>query len=331
MIKGGIAAIVWAPYEKRTEQYAERLNASLYNIHYLCYKRPILAPMKYIPQYLRTLAVLHRQRPGIVFVTNPPVFAALSVYVYCRFSRASYIMDTHSPALYGWKWAWTVPLQRALSRPALVNIVDQHRYKCLFESWGAKALVLERPPLSIPSDRLKQVYDSSQFSVTVVSTFAGDEPLGLVLGAAERLPEICFFILGDTALAKKYLMKDAPDNVKFPGYLLGDEYWNQLYSSRAIMVLTTHSYSLLGGAQEGMALGKPLVLSRQPALTDYFTRGTIFFDHSVEGVVNGVRKMREQEPHLSREIVELAAEKRERWEEEFQKLLVLIEDDYCRV
>lgn len=329
MKQGATAAIAWVPYEERTEQYAQRLNATLYKIHYLRYKRPILAPIKYIPQWLKTWAVLFRQRPAVVYVMNPPVFAALSVFIYCRLSGTSYVMDTHSPALYSRKWAWTVPLQRALAKQALVNIVDQYRYKHLFESWGAKALILERPPINIPGDSLKHVADPNKFSVTVVNTFAGDEPLEPVLGAAKQLPEIHFFILGDTALAKKAILRMAPSNVVFTGYLLGNDYWNRLYSSRAVMVLTSYPYSLLGGAQEGMALGKPLIISRQPTLTEYFTKGAIFVDHSVESIVKGIRRLREQEYCLTQEIVELAAEKRERWETKFQELLALIGSDPC--
>ncbi|MGB5931840.1 MAG: glycosyltransferase [Anaerolineae bacterium] len=330
MKQGGIAAIVWAPDSPHAEHDAQRLNASLHKIHYLRYKRPLLAPIKYVPQCLKTWAVLRRQRPSVVYVIISPVVAALSVYIYCRLSGTPYIMDVHGHSLTSWKWAWTAPLQRALAKRALVNIVNHPGHKRLFESWGAKSLVLERSPMSIPGDRLKQVANPNQYSVTVVSTFTGDEPLELVLGAAEQLPEVRFFILGDTALAKRTLLRAAPDNVVFPGYLLGDEYWNRLYSSQAVMVLTTHPYSLLSGAVEGMALGKPLILSRQPVLTDYFTKGTIFVDNSVESIVDGVRELRGQEHRLTQEIVELAAEKRERWETVFQELLALIGGDPCK-
>lgn len=324
--QGGIAAIAWVPHEVRTAQYAQRLNASLHKIHYLRYKRPLLAPIKYLPQCLKTWVVLRRQQPSIVYVMNPPVFAALSVFAYCRLSRAEFIMDTHSPALFGLKWAWTVPLQRALARRALVNIVDQARFKELFESWGARAIILERPPLKISKARLNGRDDPNKFDVTVVSTFDGDDPLDLVVDAARQLPDVRFFILGDTARAKKSLLKSASDNVVFPGYLLDDVYWNQLHTSDAVMVLTSQRYSLLGGAQEGMAMGKPLILSRQPVLTDYFTKGVVFVDHSVESMVAGVREVQEQANPLTQEIVELATEKQEKWETAFQELLALIGD-----
>jgi len=327
--QGGIAAIVWAPYETRTARYARYLNASLYNIHYLRYKRPLLAPLKYLPQCLKTWAVLYQQRPSVVYVTNPPVFAALSAFIYCRLSGATCVMDTHSPSLFVPKWSWTVPLQRALAQRVKVNIVDQERFKALFESWGAKALVLQDPPIGISPERLKRENGSNQFTVTVVSTFDSDEPVELVVEAAKQLPMVRFFILGDTSRANNRLLKSAPDNVTFPGYLLHDAYWNQLYNSQAVMVLTTHPYSLLAGAQEGMVLEKPLLLSRQPALTNHFTKGAIFIDHSVESVVTGIQTIQAEVHCLAQEMSELAVEKREQWESTFKNLLALIEDRSC--
>lgn len=324
-----MAAIVWAPYERRTEQYAQKLGASLHKIHYLRYKRPLLAPLKYVPQCLKTWAVLRRQRPSLVYVTNPPVFAALSVYVYCRWSGASYVMDTHSPALYQWKWAWSVPLQRALAGPALVNVVDQDRYRQLFESWGARALTLRDPPLSISPDSLVDLPEPKRFNITVINTFASDEPLEPVLEAAERFKDVEFFILGDTSLARKSPLKAAPDNVAFTGYLLGDTYWSRLRSSRGIIALTRFRHSLLAGAQEAMFMGKPLIVSKQPALTDYFTKGAIFVDNSPQSLVDGVRRLRAQEERLTEEIVELAGEKRKQWESKFQELLSLIGGGQC--
>lgn len=321
---GGIAAIAWAPSQRQVEDEAQRLNASFYKIHYLRFQRPILAPIKYVPQCLKTWLVLLRQRPSAVYVFISPVFAALSVFVYCRLAGIPFIMDVGGQALISRKWAWTAPLVRILSRQARVNIVDQERFKLLFESWGAQTLLLERPPLARKWNRCGAMTEKDRFTVTLISTFAADEPIELVLGAAERLSEVSFFILGDTALAKRGLLAKAPGNVMFPGYLSGDDYWNLLDSSQAVMVLSTDHYSLSSGAVEGMALGKPLILSKQPALTNYFSKGAVFVDNSVESIVNGVQTVQDREHYLVQQILELATEKRERWEREFQKIWGLI-------
>lgn len=323
MSQGGIAAILWAPYEKRTTFFARRLGATLYNVHYLRYKQPLYAPFKYPPQCLKTWAILARQRPTAVYVMNPPVFAALSVSMYCRLARANMVMDTHPPALFSRKWRWSVPLQRALARRAFVNIVDQERFRWLFAGWGARAVVLTDPPVSLPATALAETVDP-EFSVTVINTFAPDEPLAPVLAAARRLPDVRFFILGDVNRADKTLLHAAPGNIVFTGYLLGDAYWRRLSTSHCVMALTTYPHSLLGGAQEGMAAGRPLLLSRQPALIEFFTKGAVFVDHSTESIVQGVGAVRQQEQRLAADIAQLELEKQQAWEIDFQELLALL-------
>ncbi len=326
--RDNIAAIVWAAHQNHAEKYARSLNARLYNVHYLRQRQPLLAPIKYIPQAIKTWLVLARQKPDVVYVMNPPVFAALSVFIYCRLAGVPYVMDTHSPALYSTKWGWSVPLQRFLARFAMVNIVDQERYKRLFESWGARALVLEKPPSTSYREEAKPDV-AGRFSITVVNTFASDEPVWPILEAARDLPDVHFYILGEKSRAKPSMLSAAPANVTFTGYLYNDDYWNQLRESRAVMVLTEHNYSLLAGAQDGMVIGKPLIVSKKPALLEYFTKGAIFVENTPESIVEGVKAFREQEDRLKREIVELAAEKIEGWEANFKALKELIGGVRC--
>jgi glycosyltransferase involved in cell wall biosynthesis len=330
--RGGIVAIAWSPSCVRTKQYAKRLNAKAHMIHYLQWKRPLLAPVKYIPQWIKTWMVLYRERPSAVYVPIPPPFAALCVALYCRVMGIPFVMDKHGHSLTGRKWSWTAPLQRWLARQARVSIVDQERYRRLFEeSWDARAVLLERPPLQIDFDKLQRIDDPEQFGVTVVNTFAGDEPLDIVLDAARALPDVPFYVLGDTARAPGQVLETAPQNVIFPGYLHNEDYWNRLYSSRALIVLTTEKYSLLGGAQEGMSLGKPLIISDQPALREYFTKGTVFVDHTADSIRDAVLEAREHEARLAQESLDMAAEKRQRWEVEFQRLLTFLEDSSYHV
>ena len=295
-------------------------------MHYLRYKRPLYAPFKYVLQWVRTWYILFRQQYTVVYVTNPPIFAALCVALACLIMRTAYIMDTHSPALYSLKWSWTVPLQRLVARGALVNIVDQDRYRHLFERWQARAFVMERPPVSTELLRTAHAAPLDEsFSITVVNTFAVDEPLEPVLDAARMLPDVRFDILGDVAKAPSHLLDDAPNNVFFLGYLHKTDYWSQLGKCHAVMALTTYPHSLLGGAQEGLAAGKPLILSRQPALEEYFYRGTVFTDHTAESVVGSVQAVQEREAQLRDEISELYSVVCQSWNMRLAELWTLIE------
>jgi glycosyltransferase involved in cell wall biosynthesis len=322
--------IFWGANSPPSEDFAKSLNAAYHKIHYLQSKRALLAPIRYIPMFLKTLWVLYKEHPSVVFVVNTPVFAPLCVWLYCRLADIPFVMDIHGHSFCGWKWAWCAPLQRILARHAMTNMIDHSEHLRIFNSWGAKISMMERPPIKPPSTGEKLANASNRFVVTLINTFAGDEPLEQVVKAANSLPDMLFFILGDATKAKKSLIQEAADNVIFPGYLLSDRYWTQLYSSNVIMTLTNTPFSLVAGGIEGMSVGKPLILSRQPALTDYFTKGTIFVEHSVESIVDAVKQTRAQEDHLKEEIAKLAIEKRERWNSERQKLFDMIGAHTCK-
>lgn len=318
-----VAAIVWAPEQDRTEQFAQRLDAQLYCIHYLRFQRPLIAPIKYIPQFFKTLQVLLQQRPKVIYVTNPPVFAPMSVWLYCTLTGAQFVMDTHSPALYSRRWGWTRPLQRAAARRALMNITDQERFRRLFDEWGAEAMILEKPLKRVePSDPPPL---GEAFEVAVVNTFAVDEPLVPILDAARALPDVCFYIMGDTDLADPAALKSAPPNVTFTGWLRSEAYWRRLRDSHAVMTLTTYPHSLLAGATDSVAVGRPMILSDQPALTAYFTSGAAFVDNTAEDIAAGIRDLREHYSRYSVEVAALREDKQVYWDNNFEQLRNLVQ------
>lgn len=321
MEKGRPAVVFWGPDSAGTERYAHHFNATCYLIHYLSWKRPWVAPIKYPLMWIKTWWVLFKQRPSSVLVINTPVFAPICVYLYCLFAGIPFAMKVHGHTLEGRKWGWSRPLQQFLAKKAVVNLIDTAEYKQIFESWGARVLFLENPPLDIPQVDSEFVACQDKFRVTVVSTFAGDEPLDLVVEAARHLQDVYFFILGDTKLAKKELIDSAPQNVVFTGYLVGNDYWERLHASEAILTLTTNPHSLVSGGTEGMHIHKPLILSRQPALLDYFTKGAIFVDHTVESIVAGVQQTWKTESTLTRELAELSVEKSAEWENVFREFI----------
>jgi hypothetical protein len=320
------AVVFWGPHSISSSAFAEYLGAPCYLIHYFGWKKTWNAPFKYPLMWIKTWSVLSKQKPSAVLVINTPVFAPLCVYTYSRFARIPFAMNVHGHTLGGRRWGWAVPLQRFLARKAVVNLVGTTEYEQIFASWKARTLFLEDPPLEIPHLDEGTKDHEKKFEVTVVSTFAGDEPLDLVVKAARRTPEIRYTILGDTSLAERTWLESAPENVRFPGYLKGNDYWQQITSSNAVMVLTTNPHSLVAGGMEGMYGHIPLLLSKQPALESYFTRGAIFFDHTVESIVEGVKGMQRNEDALTLAITELAAEKRLKWTQEFKKLVTLLDN-----
>lgn len=325
MRTSGIIAIVWAPEEQRSESMARQLGAPLYRIHYLKYKRPLYAPFKYPLQWLRTWYILLKTRPHYVYVTNPPVLAALCVWFYCALSGAKLILDTHPPALFMRKWAWSVPLQRWVARRAFANITDQDRFKRLFESWGAPHLtVLERPPKDIHQISLSRQANPNTFEIAVINTFAEDEPLQCVLDAARLMPEVTFYITGDTSKGNRKQIEHAPPNCIFTGYLLGDHYWNLLNASRAVMALTEWKNSLIMAGQDGITMHKPVIMSRQETTVEYFYKGTVFVDNTGASIAEGIRAVQRRERELIRQTYEFLDERQQQWDASFYELKSLL-------
>jgi glycosyltransferase involved in cell wall biosynthesis len=322
-LRDDLLALVWAPHEARTAAFAEWLEAPLYNVHYLLARRPWIAPVKYVLQALRTWQILFTRRPRTIYVTNSPPLAGFCVMLYCSVTRARFVLDTHSPTLFGGKWAWTLPLQRFTARRALVNVVDQERFRELFTSWGAKALVLENPPKAVPAG-VRTGQPEREVALAYVGTFGGDEPVDALMEAARGVPEVHLYVLGDTALAERRTVESAPPNVTFTGYLLRDAYWQRLASARGVIVLTRHEHSLLGGAQDALDAGTPLLISDQPTLRAHFTKGTVFAPNSAEGLAAGMRQLLRDETRLREEIVALRQELAARWERDFAALTALV-------
>lgn len=323
MSQPDVIAIVWAPHEARTASYARWLDAPLYNIHYLKARRPWLAPFKYVLQGLKTWQVLITQRPRFVYVTNSPPVASLFVMAFCRVTATQYIMDTHPPTLFSKKWGWSKPITRWLSRRAVMNVTDQERFADLFRSWGSRVMVLRNPPKNIDRAALTNGTDE-EVSFVYVGTFGGDEPFDIILDAARRLPHIRFYVLGDPSLARREWVQNAPENVVFTGYLLNDEYWNRLNRARAIIVLTIHQYSLLGGAMDGLYLEKPIIVSDQPALREHFPKGAVFIPNTGEGLCDGIQAMLAHEADYRRGMHELRQEMEAAWHDSFQQLKAII-------
>src|SRR6266481_2550059 len=73
--------ITWYPYCRRSDALASKLAARSYLVHYLRFKSPLQAPVKYFMQTLKTIQILYRERPAIVLVASPPAVAPMVVWI----------------------------------------------------------------------------------------------------------------------------------------------------------------------------------------------------------------------------------------------------------
>jgi glycosyltransferase involved in cell wall biosynthesis len=315
-------AVAWAPYSRMSDTFARELNGKLYCIHYLRFQSPPHAPLKYLLQSVRTLQVLFRERPRAVHVQNPPFVSGLVVYLYSRLSGAKFVLHYHSAA-FGRAWDWALPVQKFLARRAATNIVTNQHWADLVRSWGGHTLVMLDPFLDLPDGT--PFVTAPGFSVAVVSTFAEDEPLEAILEAAALLPDVHFYVTGDTRKKPDKFFAGAPANVTFTGFLDPyREYPGLLRAADAIMVLTTRDYTLQLGGCEAVAMGKPLITSDWPYLREVFSQGTVYVSASAESIRDGIQQLRERYDELAEEIITLRQESRRDWNNRMHELEALV-------
>jgi glycosyltransferase involved in cell wall biosynthesis len=303
--------IAWIAHSRRSQLIADKLQIRLYTIQSL-ERRYAYAPIRYALQAARTLSILARERPRLVFVQNPPIFAVLVVYLYAKLYRAQYVIDSHTGALLAPWWRWSLPMHAFLSRRAVTTIVTNTHLKALVDSWNANAFILRDIPTTFPEGKAFSL--NGKFSIAVINTFSPDEPLQAVMEAATALPQVQFYVTGDPLRAKKSLLQAKPDNVDWTGFLPDEEYLGLLRAVHAVMVLTTDNHTMQRGACEAVALGKPIITSDWPVLKEYFDKGTIHVDNSAQSIRKAVTTMQTERERLENEIVVLQKERWQEWE-----------------
>jgi glycosyltransferase involved in cell wall biosynthesis len=191
----------------------------------------------------------------------------------------------------------------------------------MVEQKGGRAMVLRDPVTPTP---LSPIQRQEQFSVTVVNTFATDEPLEAVLLAAAGLPGVRFSVTGKLSRANPELLRQAPSNVVFTDFLPEEVYYQLLRSSHAVMSLTTRDHTLQCGACEALSLERPIITSNWALLRDYFSRGTVHVDNTPAGIRQGIESLKQDYSRYEMEVVELRQMRRQEWQQRSAELAELI-------
>ena len=165
----------------------------------------------------------------------------------------------------------------------------------------------------------------SDFNLVFINTFASDEPLEAVLEAASQLPDVHFYITGDTNRKPASFFANLPPNVTFTGFLPDGQYVGLLRAAQAVMALTTRDHTLQCGGFEAMSLGKPLITSDWPYLLELFARGTVYVPNSADGIRDGIVRMRKRYKDLGREMVVFREDSGREWDARFAQLRQMID------
>jgi hypothetical protein len=284
--------LTWAAL-RRADTIAEVLGIPSYSVKYFWRGTPFsLTALKYLLQLAHTLLLLLWRRPKVIFVTNPPVFAIAPVYLYALVFRARYVIDFHSGCFLQAQWRRWDRWQRFFARRAALNLAHNAANAKVLEGWGVPLKVLPSlpprlaAPAGAPAAALSPVPAGTRPLVVYICSFKADEPVAALLEAALGFPGADFRVTGR---APETWRSQLPANVELAGFLSEKDFLDLLARADLVVALTTQSDTLLYGAQEAIALHKPLLLSRTAVLEATFPEGTVFAENTPEALRQGIR------------------------------------------
>lgn len=301
---------------------------------------PATIALKYLIQIVQTLRLLWRERPAVVLVMVPPIFAVLPVYFYCKLTGSRFATDNHTAGFTMKRWQRMKFLHGWLEKRAACNIVTNEKLRQCQQTWRVPAekifligdlpvqfAQIETPPFLKQNGVTKNGgTPNGFFAVTAVCSFNPDEPLENILRAANELPDVNFFCTGKLKDAPAGLLERKSANVTFTDFLSVPHYAGLLKASHGVMVLTTRDHTMQRGAYEAMALGIPIITSDWPILRKTFANGSLFVDNSPQSIVQAVRRLRTEWPHFKTAIEQRRAQRFAAWfekEKELRRLLAL--------
>jgi glycosyltransferase involved in cell wall biosynthesis len=209
-----------------------------------------------------------------------------------------------------------------VQRTADMTIVSNDALAFHVRRMGGRPFVLPDPIPDFPKSPAKKL--AGKFNILFICTFASDEPYDEVLAAARLLGNDVHIYVTGSFRNKGIDISSLPLNLTLTGYIPENEYVQMLQSVDGTIDLTTRDNCLVCGAYESIAAGKPMILSRTPALKSYFNKGTLFTDNTAGDICRCIENLLKKKDQLAKDIVELKHQLRREWTQNASRLKALV-------
>lgn len=315
-----ITYISWAESCSRSDHTARELDGRSHMVYAAWLgSHPATILPKYLMQWWRTRAILNAERPDVVFVMTPPLFAALPAFWYAKWHGAQVVLDAHSAAFMHPRWRMFQPLQRALCRAAVTTLVHNSQMVQVVEQAGGTATLVPDVPITFASPR---PFDRpSGFVVVCVCSYNADEPVSEMIEAARRSPEVRFYFTGNPKHLSAKLRGQLPSNVTLTGFLSTDAYGGLLQGADIVMALTTRDHTMLRAAYEAIYQETPVIVSNWRLLREWFDEGALHVDNSSGQIVDAIERARQGLSDLKAGAGRLRGRKLRAWADTRQAIL----------
>jgi glycosyltransferase involved in cell wall biosynthesis len=258
----------------RSRVLARELHAQFRNVA-LFYGKKHFAALRYLSASIGTLVWFLIIRPRVVVVQCPSIALALLASMAKAVFRYKLVVDLHSLPIGKPEEISNKILFFALSRSDVILVTNEPYRDLLLKTSGilTKTLLL---PDKIPDFEYphRPVVMQGRYNILYTGGFSEFDPGYEIVGSLKFLSkEYWLYITGKNDLKQGQV----PENCTLLGFVSDETYQNYLRTVDVVVVLTNNQFSLVCGAYESIAAGKPLVLSDTAVLRSYFGGGGVIF------------------------------------------------------
>lgn len=227
---------------------------------------------RYLSLGIATIKTINAEKPRVLITQNPSVILCLLALALRPFYKYRLFIDAHNEAVipYIHNKAPFRFIARYLARKADLIIVTNSILAQTVTSYGGRPIIFpDLLPIAKHETQQDTLSAKNSFQITLISTYAPDEPYHNVFEAFRTIPgNVEMFVTGKIP---QYLDSSAIDSrIHLTGYLSDHEYEQLLQNSDLIIDLTTMENCLVCGAYEALSIEKPMILSKDQVNDELF-------------------------------------------------------------
>lgn len=280
--------------------------------------------IRYFKCTIKTVKILYANRHKDVFVQNPSIVLSVVSVIFKSLFGYRLIVDAHNSGVFPEKKLQF--LADFINRNADYVIVTNEGLANHIRKIGGSPIVLPDPlpEIDVIEDDSSQWNKINNPSALVICSWASDEPYCEVIVAAASLPEVTFYITGNSKERENSCDCSMPTNVVLTGFVSENDYHMLLNNAGVIVDLTTREDCLVCGAYEAIAVAKPVVLSNTNALRNYFGDAAIYVDNNSVSIAAGIRNILNAYNEVSDKAKSNSNEVEKQWLQLFEALQKLL-------
>jgi hypothetical protein len=270
--------------------------------------------LRYLILSARTIGLLLRRRVKVLLIQNPSLTLGALTALLRPVLDFQLIVDAHNEAVtpYINRQGWVRRLSYWVIRNSELTIVTNRQLARIIEAQGGRAFTLPDRVPSAPAPSAAPAL-AGPFNVVLIATYAADEPIAEVFEAV-RGTDMQLYVTGNPKKLDPAVAATAPGNVHFTGFLEESAYWGLLNSADGIIDLTLMDDCLVCGAYEALAIGKPMLLSKNTASVELFGDAAAFTDNSAADIRRALDALRRRQTELAAAALIKRGEMAERWD-----------------